>query len=62
MPKKPDLSTLSETKEESKSTSPMGSKVKMSLGGGGGQGSLLGKRPAGTITMKLKPQVIMLLL
>lgn len=33
---------------------PVGSKVKMSFGGGSG---VLGKRPAGAITMKLKPQV-----
>ena len=33
---------------------PVGSKVKMSFGGGSG---VLGKRPAAAITMKLKPQV-----
>ena len=59
-PLKQTLMTSMKGKDDTKSDT--GSKVKISLGGGGfgsvGGSGLLGKRAAGNITMKLKPQVM----
>ena len=57
---KRDPHTVSASQKEGHKPEFASSKVKISLGGGSGSGGLLGKRPAGTITMKLKPQVRLL--
>ena len=54
----PPQTVKTSSKEEGRKFESVGSKVKMSFGGGGGGGGgVLGKRSAGAITMKLKPQV-----